>query len=153
MDKLELFLPIDPAELPTAQQKGVKVINGRVMFFETSRVKAARKLIMQSVLDACKDNRLFDCDAYQVTIVYVYRPATIRRRDYGMPKVTRPDVDNLTKLVLDAISDSHIAWDDDGAVSSLALRKRYAYEDEEAFIYVLIEPETQGSRDELGLEV
>lgn len=152
MSKLELFLPIDPADLPTAQQKGAKVINGRVMFFETSRVKSARKLIMQSVLDASKGNRLFDCEAYQVSIVYVYRPATIRRRDFGMPKVTRPDVDNLTKLVLDAISDAHIAWADDGAVSTLSLRKRYAYEDEEAFIYVLIEPETQGARDELGLE-
>lgn len=153
MGKLELYLPIDPAELPTAQQKGAKVVGRRVMFFETSRVKSARKLIMASVLDACKGNRLFDWVAYQVTIVYVYRPATILRRDFGMPKVTRPDVDNLTKLVLDAISDAHIAWADDGAVSSLALKKRYAYEDEEAFIYVLIEPETQGSRDELGLEV
>lgn len=151
-EKLELFLPVDPVDLPSAQQKGAMIRHGHIMFYETSRVKTARKRLVELLITAAK-GETFTAPAYQVTIVYVYRPVTIRKRDFGMPKVTRPDVDNLTKLVLDAISDSHIAWQDDGAVSTLCLRKRYAYGDENPFVYVLIERETQGQSDDLGIEL
>lgn len=140
-EALELYLPIDPADIPSAQQKGAMVRNGRIMFYEKSKVKTARKLITSTLLDLA-DGQRCEHSAYCVTIVYVYRPSTIKRKQFGMPKTTRPDIDNVTKLMLDAISDSHIAWADDGAVSTLVLRKRYAHSDEEAFVYIRIEEES-----------
>lgn len=134
----EYFLPLDPQGLPTAQQKGAMFRNGHIIFYEKSKVTSARKAIVGLLLGKFKGNRI-EHHAYSVTIVYVYRPASIRKKDFGQPKVTRPDVDNLTKLVLDAITDSHIAWEDDGQVSTLLLRKRYADADEAPFVYIRIE--------------
>lgn len=135
---IEYFMPLDPQGLPTAQQKGAIYRNGRIMFYEKSKVKSARAEIVHLLLEKFAMHTL-DFDAYNVTMVYVYRPASIRKKDFGRPKTTRPDVDNLTKLILDAISDSHIAWKDDGQVSTLLLRKRYADCDEEPYIYIRIE--------------
>jgi Holliday junction resolvase RusA-like endonuclease len=135
---IDLYLPIDPAELPSAQQKGVMIQYGHPVFYEKAKVKKARSLILTTLLNLHNGERLA-CDAYSVTIEYVYRPKTLRKRDYGKRKTTRPDIDNLTKLVLDAITDSHIAFLDDGAVSTLILRKRNAKEFEEAFVHITIE--------------
>lgn len=143
-NSLEIFLPLDPQGLPTAQQKGAMFKGGHIVFYEKSKVKSARNAIVGLLL-ANFDGEVVEHDAYSVTILYVYRPASIRKRDYGQPKITRPDVDNLTKLVLDAISDSHIAWKDDGQVSTLILRKRYAHADEEPYIYILIEQDRMPS--------
>lgn len=141
---LELFLPVDPADLPTAQQKGAMYRNGHIVFYEKSKVKTARKRVVDLLLELSNGSTV-EHNAYSVTIVYVYRPASIRKKDFGQPKITRPDVDNLTKLILDSISDSHIAWNDDGQVSTLILRKRYAHADEEPFVYILIEQDRMPS--------
>jgi Holliday junction resolvase RusA-like endonuclease len=39
--------------------------------------------------------------------------------------VGRPDLDNLCKAVLDALTDSGVCWNDDGCISSLVLTKNY----------------------------
>jgi Holliday junction resolvase RusA-like endonuclease len=136
---MELYLPIDPADIPSAQQKGVMVRYGRVMFYEKSNVTKARNALINA-LKNCSNGETINClPAYSCLIVYVYKPKTLKRKDFGKPKTTRPDVDNITKLVLDAITDSHIAWMDDGQVTTLAMRKRYAEDDEAPFVYINID--------------
>lgn len=44
----------------------------------------------------------------------------------GMPKTTKPDVDNISKLYLDALNG--IAYNDDNLVSELWVRKLYSIE-------------------------
>lgn len=39
--------------------------------------------------------------------------------------IIKPDLDNLAKAVLDALTDSGRFWDDDGAVHTLTLKKFY----------------------------
>lgn len=65
-----------------------------------------------------------------VEIVYHFaRPASHLRKD-GTPKASapaypRPDVDNLAKAVLDALTDAG-AWADDSQVVSLGVRKKWS---------------------------
>lgn len=37
--------------------------------------------------------------------------------------ITRPDIDNLAKAILDALNG--VAWEDDGLICNLSLEKRY----------------------------
>lgn len=141
-EALELYLPLDPADIPSAQQKGAMVRNGRIMFFEKSKVKQARQLITSTLLNLAGDQRC-EHSAYCATILYVFRPKTLTKKMMGKPKTTRPDLDNLSKIVLDAITDSHIAWSDDNQVSTLVLGQRWAKKDEEAFVYILIKEDAQ----------
>lgn len=66
----------------------------------------------------------------EVNIVcHFARPASHLRKD-GSPKASaplypRPDVDNLAKAVLDALTDAG-AWADDSQVVSLAVRKKWS---------------------------
>lgn len=50
-------------------------------------------------------------------------PAQTRRAD-GTWRVKKPDLDNLTKAVMDALTDAG-AWQDDAQVAELHARKRY----------------------------
>jgi Holliday junction resolvase RusA-like endonuclease len=134
---LELFLPIDPADIPSAQQKGAMVRNGRIMFYEKTRVKQARQAIVQALLTCSNGQRINNLTAYGVLIEYVYKPKTLKRSEQGTDKVTRPDLDNISKIMLDAITDSHIAWEDDSQASTIVYRKRFAEEGEEAHTHIM----------------
>ena len=59
--------------------------------------------------------------------VYVRLPVSIPKKRWTMAfPITRPDVDNYAKLVLDAAA---ILWRDDAQVVDLTVRKRYAVHD------------------------
>lgn len=77
---------------------------------------------------------------WSVAIEYVYDPRTTPKKLSGLPKVTRPDLDNLTKLVLDALTESMMAFADDGQVAVLQVRKRHAWADEPAHVQLAFEP-------------
>lgn len=139
-----LTLKIDPAELPTAQQKGVRVVRGRPMFFEKSEVTKARARLIEALLEADTGERPKPCDAWGVFITYFYKPKSMKMEQAGLPKSTRPDVDNLTKLVLDAITDAGIAWDDDAQATTVCASKRYAYIGEPAHVVVMLVPDKLG---------
>jgi len=48
-------------------------------------------------------------------------PAILRER---WQKLTKPDIDNVAKLVMDALNG--VAWKDDALISDLIVRKRYS---------------------------
>ena len=48
----------------------------------------------------------------------------------SVPKITKPDADNVAKCICDALNG--IAWHDDGQVVALLVRKRYAAQGEAA---------------------
>lgn len=140
---IEVMLPIDPAAMPSAQHKGIGP-DGRV--YTKSAVRRMRWIIVNSVRAmvprkvAAAAWELPKDQPWHVAIVYTYRLAGTPKRLQGKPKTTRPDVDNLTKLVLDALTSAGVAWKDDAQVAELLTSKRHADRGEEANIYVEISP-------------
>lgn len=47
-----------------------------------------------------------------------------KKREYeGVPHISRPDLDNMTKLILDSLNE--ICWKDDSQIAELSLLKAY----------------------------
>lgn len=152
---MRLDLEIDPASLPTAQQKGV-TRDGRV--YTKSKVLRAKKRLVDALREVFyveRDKRRGDAFGWgplsatrdsglpwSVAIEFVYALRTTPRRVAGFPKPTRPDLDNLTKLVLDALTESACFFADDAQVVTLATLKRHAHSlvGEPAHITVWVRP-------------
>ena len=135
---MQIFLGVDPADIPSAQQKKMCVRYGRPVVFTDERVRKAKQHLVECLKLAMFGKPCIVCEAYKVNIVFVFKPKTLRKSEQGKPKTTRPDLDNMGKLVLDAIQEAQIAFEDDGEVSTLTLRKRNADEDEEAHTFISI---------------
>ena len=145
---MTLDLPIDPASLPTAQQKGV-TRDGHV-YTKAKVLKAHRRLVwlLREAFHAKADCYGYPNLAYVrgtqrpwlCSIAFVYPTGHRPHRFEGTFKTTRPDVDNLAKLVLDAVTDACVAWPDDGQVAELRLVKRFAPEGEAPHIALVLYP-------------
>lgn len=135
---MQIILGVDPADIPSAQQKKISMRYGRPVVFTDDRVRKAKQYLVECLKLAMFGRPSIKCEAYNVKIVFVFKPKTLRKCDQGKPKTTRPDLDNMGKLVLDAIQEAHIAFEDDGEVSTLTLRKCYVDEGEEAHTFICI---------------
>jgi len=66
-----------------------------------------------------------------ITVIAIYRapirPSRGKSCELGDPYLNVPDIDNIGKVVLDALN--HIAFEDDRQVSSFAAMKIYGHED------------------------
>ena len=134
---MDIFLPIDPADIPSAQHKGATGRRGRVIIYTKHEIKGFRKYLKEAIITSSNGETLV-APAYCLGIEYVWRTASMKKSEYGQPRTKRPDLDNLTKLLQDAITDSQIAWQDDSAVSTTIQRKRWANVDEEAHVHIII---------------
>lgn len=116
----------------TAQQKGV---TKRGHFYTKPEVKAAEEWFRYKFSSKFgKRDGFPDKDkAYRVCISYHYHNS--KKKFWDKYKTTRPDLDNQTKIILDAITHSHLLWWDDSQVSSLILDKQYA---ETSYIQIAI---------------
>lgn len=151
---MTLTLRIDPATLPSAQEKG---ISRSGVVYTKARVRQAKRLLVVALREAAACARdLLEMErgtlavrryhsaregaAWRVGVTFVYRLVSAPKRAAGTPKATRPDLDNLTKLVLDALTESSVAFADDGQVAELHVRKRHARADEDAHVRLVFEP-------------
>lgn len=107
----------------TAQQKGIS--HGR--FYTKPEVLKARMWFVNHFLKDAQEIKTLYPDisegAFEVGIWYYY--PIKQRKLWGKYKISRPDVDNQTKLILDALTDTHLFWADDSQVCELHLCKRY----------------------------
>lgn len=143
-----LIIPIDPAELPSAQHKGI-ARTGHV-YTKPAVVRAVRAIVCLLREEHAKRLKAHEGDyeflqrlqdgkkgkPWAVAIEYVYCLNSTPRRKWGAAKATRPDLDNLTKLVLDAVMLSGVAFVDDGQVADMHLTKRHAEAGEKAHIKI-----------------
>ena len=139
----ELLLQVDPAALSTAQQKGVDFYRRRV--YTKATVRKSHQLLLAAMLQEARvlgvQKYCGPATAWRVCVEYIYKPRTLRRKDFGAPKTTRPDLDNITKSVLDALTESGLAFSDDSQVAALEMSKRYAWGfDSEPYIRLTFGP-------------
>ena len=129
MKSLLFRLDIDPPRT-TAQEKGVTVIRGIPRFYEKQEVKQAR-YYLESALAPWKPKRPLE-GALSVNMVWDY-PHKGRHKDKE-PKTTKPDIDNMVKLMLDCMTGTF--WQDDRQIVKLTIEKRW---NEKGAIGVLIQ--------------
>ncbi len=116
---MEFFLDMIPPTV-TAQEHKVRIVRGRPMFYDTPRLKEAR-------------------GAFE-SLLHKYRPATplegpvslyvewrfpSKCHKEGSYRVTRPDTDNLQKLLKDCMTRVGF-WKDDAQVCREEVIKRWS---------------------------
>ncbi len=128
--RTEFFVPMIP---PTAthQEKKVRVANGKPVFYEPTEVKAARrKLEARLAKHAPKQKH---AGAVYLGVKWCF-PIQGRHRD-GEYRTSKPDTDNLQKLLKDVMTRLGF-WKDDAQVASEHAEKFWA---EVPGIYVVVE--------------
>lgn len=101
----------------TAQQKGVRIVRGKPIFYQKANVAKAERDLLRRLAPFRPDRPLEGAIEIEVRFVFEASfPGMIRR------KVTRPDLDNLLKLLLDCMTSLGF-WHDDSQVSALRASK------------------------------
>ena len=116
----DFFMAMEP---PTAthQEKQVHVVRGKPVFYEPQEVKAARKKL-RAHLSGHTPPEPYE-GAVRLTTWWCF---TVKagHRD-GEYKTSRPDTDNLVKLLKDVMTELHF-WKDDAQVASEVVEKYWA---------------------------
>ena len=108
---IEFFMPMKKVPTVTHQMKKVHVVNGKPIFYEPTELKEARRdlsVLLSKHIPEVK----FECSVRLVT-KWCF-PITGKHTD-GEYKYTRPDTDNLQKLLKDCMTDTGY-WKDDALV-------------------------------------
>ena len=103
----------------TAQQKGVFVRNGRAHFFTKAKVRQAENFLAALLQPHQPAEPLTGAVEFRATWVFPYRksePKRVTAAGAYIPHTTRPDLDNLEKGLLDALTRLRF-WEDDSQVA------------------------------------
>ena len=119
MMETEFFIPMVPPTI-THQEKKVRVVNGKPIFYEPEKLKTARQKLM-AYLGYHVPEEPFHTGVQLVTKWCFPRG---RHKD-GEYRLTKPDTDNLQKLLKDCMTVIGF-WDDDTLVASEVIEKFWA---------------------------
>lgn len=115
---LQFFIPLKKIPTATAQQKQVRIVRGKPIYYDPENVKKARALFEAHLAPHAPKEPLQA--PVHVMMKWLY-PTTQKKGD-GVYKTTRPDVDNMQKIVLDSMTKLGF-WKDDSHVSSMVVEK------------------------------
>lgn len=128
---MNFFMAMTPPT-STSQMKKVRVINGKPVFYDPPKVKEARQALT-AALAPHRPAKPFT-GALSLYTLWLYPRG--RSHENGEWRITRPDTDNIQKLLKDCMTDVGF-WDDDAQVARERIEKRFS--DEPCGIYVEIE--------------
>ena len=116
---MEFFLDIAPPTV-TAQEHKVRVAHGKPMFYDTPKLKAARATFESLLSQHCPADPLEG----PVLLSVDWHFATKSHKE-GTYRVTRPDTDNLQKMLKDCMTRVGF-WRDDAQVCHEEVTKRWS---------------------------
>jgi Holliday junction resolvase RusA-like endonuclease len=131
MNTIIMMLDIDPPTI-TAQQKGVRVVHGRPFFYEKHEVTQARRTIEWAMKKYVPDEPI---ETPVRLTVKLGIPTKDKRKIRKGWKDTRPDLDNMLKLMLDCLTEMSFLKDD-ALIVQLVAEKKWA---ENGYIFIVIE--------------
>lgn len=119
MKKMIIKLNMKPPRT-TSQQKGARIVNGHISFYTKDKVRA----VLNDYKEKLEPYKLSKplVGALHVNIKFLYKGK-------GVWKETRPDLDNMVKLLLDAMTQCGF-WEDDSQIVILNAGKLYSDHDE-----------------------
>ncbi|MDT2483155.1 MULTISPECIES: RusA family crossover junction endodeoxyribonuclease [Enterococcus] len=128
---IEFFMPMAKVPTVTHQQKQVHVVNGKPVFYEPADLKAARSKL-NGYLSHNVPEKMIE-GPVRLTVKWLF-PLTGKHFN-GEWKYTKPDTDNLQKLLKDCMTTCRF-WKDDALVCSEIVEKFWA---NQTGIYIRIE--------------
>ncbi|MDT2595619.1 RusA family crossover junction endodeoxyribonuclease [Enterococcus dongliensis] len=128
---IEFFMPMAKVPTVTHQQKQVHVVNGKPVFYEPADLKAARSKL-NGYLSHNIPEKMIE-GPVRLTVKWLF-PITGKHFN-GEWKYTKPDTDNLQKLLKDCMTTCRF-WKDDALVCSEIVEKFWA---NQTGIYIRIE--------------
>lgn len=127
---MNFFVAMKNPPTITHQQKKVHVVKGKPVFYEPDELKAARKLLRDSLIPYVPDVPFEG--GVRLVVKWCFPRGEHKDGEY---RITKPDTDNLQKLLKDVMTDLHF-WIDDALVCSEICEKFWA---EVSGIFVSIE--------------
>ena len=124
MFKLKMIPPT-----ATAQQKGERVVGGYIHHYKKKNVAAAEAILRDALLPYVPAEPIMD-KAIQFHTVWMFPyPKSAKKHQPGWDraKITRPDTDNLNKMLKDVMTDMGF-WKDDALICDEFIRKVYSDE-------------------------
>lgn len=116
---LEFFLPMDPPTV-THQEKRVRVVKGKPTFYEPAELKAARAKLRDHLAKYRPESHLQG--GIRLMVKWCFPRG---RHQNGEYRITKPDTDNLQKLLKDVMTAVGF-WRDDAQVASEIVEKFWA---------------------------
>lgn len=126
----EFFMGMIPPTM-THQEKQVRVVNGKPVFYEPQKLKAVREKL-RAHLGRHIPNEKFSGPVRLTTWWCFPIKGNHQNGDY---KTSKPDTDNMVKTLKDVMTELHF-WTDDAQVSSEVIEKYWA---DQPGIYVKVE--------------
>ncbi len=117
----EFFIPLTKVPTITHQEKKVHVVNGTPVFYEPTELKAARMKLQAHLAQHRPATRY--ASAVRLVTKWCF-PVTSGHRN-GEYKTSKPDTDNLQKMLKDVMTDLGF-WKDDALVASEITEKFWA---------------------------
>ena len=127
---IEFFMPMANVPTATHQEKQVHVVNGKPVFYEPPEVKAVRQKLSVYLGQHVPEQPFYG--AVRLTVKWCFPRGRHKNGDY---KTTKPDTDNLQKMLKDVMTKLQF-WEDDAQVASEIVEKFWA---ELPGIYIRIE--------------
>lgn len=115
---MEFYLEMEPPTV-TAQEHKVVVRHGKPMFYDTERLKAARATFLNALRPYAPEVPLEG----PVSLAVSWNFAT-KSHAHGSWRITRPDTDNLQKLLKDCMTAAGF-WKDDAQVCLETVSKQW----------------------------
>lgn len=116
----EFFIPMAKVPTVTHQEKAVRVVNGKPVFYEPAELRAARAKLRDSMAHHVPETPY--TGAVRLVVKWCFPAGRHRNGEY---RITKPDTDNLQKLLKDVMT-ALMFWRDDAQVASEICEKFWA---------------------------
>lgn len=133
---MNFFIAMHPPTA-TAQERKVKVINGKPIFYDPPAVKSAKELLSAYLAQHRPPQPM--TGGLSLRVLWLFPRGA---HPHGAWRTTKPDTDNLQKMLKDCMTRVGF-WEDDAQVAREIIEKRWS--DEPCGIYIEIEPLTEVS--------
>jgi len=122
MDKAvtEFFMKMEKVPTVTAQERRVRIVKGKPVFYDSPRIKSAKALLVAH-LKQHRPPKPYD-SGVRLRVSWLFPKG--RHKD-GEYRITKPDTDNLQKMLKDCMTLCGF-WTDDALVASEICEKLWA---------------------------
>jgi len=123
---------------PVAQgrPRATKLPTGKILVYDPKNAKEWKQLVKLQAIDR-KPFALYQGPIVVELSFQLLRPKSLPKK--VTEHIKRPDLENLSKAVLDALKG--VVYRDDSQIIELRLRKFYAYEGETAQVHITVREE------------